>query len=216
MVVVSPITSQYYLYYPEDIKAYALSANTSIGVWTISAEVSYRTNSPLVSNDITVFPNFGPFVSMPHEPLYAVGETLHANVNVFMPNLPATSMYDTSTLIFEIYWNNRLKVTENEDLLKPGTNKSAMKMKMIFEPKWFQFLPGFDLITPIGAEYTPQGNSSVLDMGPDKGGMWTVGVGGTYDNLWDLALTYVNYFGDTKYQSIADRDFVGFYIRRAF
>jgi len=213
-VVVKPIELQYYLYYPEDIKAYGVSANTSIGIVTIAGEINYRQNVPLVSQDIAVFPAFVP--GLPHEPQYAVGNTLHANVNFFMPNLPANFISDSGTFIFETSWNTRLSVTEHEELLATGKTKGGWKIKLAYEPKWFQFLSAFDLITPIGVEYTPQGLGSVQDTGPHKGGMWTVGVGGTYDNKWDVLLTYVNYYGDTKYQSIADRDYVGFSLRRAF
>jgi len=212
--IVVPFPTSYHLVYPENIQAYAVSANASIDIWTIGAEVSYRTNYPLVSSYGPLMP--GQTADNDENPLYAVGKTLNANVNVFMPNLPANFLCDTATLIFEVYYNKRLSVDKNEAALDATKNETAVKAKLVYEPKWFQFLPAFDLIVPIGAEYTPKGNSSVLDMGPDKGGMWTIGVGGTYDNLWDLALTYVNYFGDTKYQSIADRDYVGFYIRRAF
>jgi hypothetical protein len=216
-VIAHPIEGTYHLYYPEDIKSYAVSANTSIGVWTISGEVTYRPNAPLVSN-VAVFPNFGPFVDMNHEDdIVARGETLHANLNFFMPGLPSMLFFDTADFIYEIGWNNLLSVTEHEELLDPAVkNDTGVKMKMVFEPKWFQFLPAFDLTMPMGFEYTLEGNDQVQDMGPDNGGFWTVGIGGTYNNKTSLYFTYVNYFGDVKYQSIADRDYVGFFIRRAF
>jgi hypothetical protein len=131
--------------------------------------------------------------------------------------LPSMLFFDTADFIYEIGWNNLLNVTEHEELLDTTkTNDSGVKMKMVFEPKWFQFLPAFDLTMPMGFEYTLEGNDQVQDMGPDNGGFWTVGIGGTYNNKTSLYFTYVNYFGDVKYQTIADRDYVGFFIRRAF
>jgi len=87
---------------------------------------------------------------------------------------------------------------------------------MVYEPKWYQFLPAFDLTMPIGISYAPEGRSSVQDTGIHKGGSWNIGIGGTYDNTWTTYLTYVNYYGDTDYQAHADRDYIGFSIRRAF
>jgi len=92
-------------------------------------------------------------------------------------------------------------------------------MQIVYEPKWYQFFPGFDLTLPIGANYAPEGRSSVVqngEFGTHNGGDFNIGVGGTYNNVWDFQLSYRNYFGSTEYQHYADRDYVSFFIRRAF
>ncbi len=89
----------------------------------------------------------------------------------------------------------------------------------VYEPKWYQFFPGFDLTLPIGANYAPEGRASVMqngEFGTNHGGDFNIGVGGTYNNVWNFQLTYRNFFGSTEYQHYADRDYVSFFIRRAF
>lgn len=229
---VIPVFDKYYLVYPENIKAYGLSANTSIGIWTISAEVTLRDNAPLKSPEgaLSILTFTGQTADNDKNPLYPVGRTLHANVNLFMPGLPPTFLSDTSTLIFEVGYNKRMSVEKNEDMLDPAKKKYGLKMKMLYEPEWSQALPGLDLSIPMGFEYAPEGRSSVQDTGVHKGGNWNVGISGTYNNVWKLSLAYVNYFGNkeypvmenghlagyAKYQTIGDRDYLSFFIRRAF
>jgi hypothetical protein len=218
-VVVKPIEHQYTFFYPEDIKAYGVSANTSIGIWTLAAEVTYRKNAPFkeAANSLALFPAFIPFV--PHEVMYPAGDSLHANFNLFMPGLPSNFFSDTATLIFEVGWNDRLKVTKNLENLDTTKKKSALKMQIVYEPKWYQFFSNFDLILPIGANYAPEGRASAVqngEFGTNHGGDFNIGVGGTYNNVWDLQLTYRKFFGSTEYQHYADRNYVSFFIRRTF
>jgi hypothetical protein len=227
-----PIFDKYYLVYPENIKAYGLSANTSFGIWTIGAEVTLRDNAPLKSPEgaLSLLTFTGQTADNDKNPLYPVGRTLHANVNLFMPGLPPTFLSDTATLIFEVGYNERISVEKNEKMLDPAKEKYGLKMKMVYEPEWSQALPGFDVSLPMGIEYAPEGRSSVQDTGVHKGGAWNIGISGTYNNVWDLSLSYVNYFGNEeypiiengqpsgygKYQTLGDRDYLSFYIRRAF
>jgi len=231
-VGVIPIFDKYYLVYPENIKAYGLSANTSIGIWTIGAEVTLRDNAPLKSPEgsLSLLPFLGQTADNDKHPLYPVGRTLHANVNLFMPGLPPTFLSDTATLIFEVGYNKRISVEKNEDMLDPAKKDYGLKTKLVYEPQWTQVLSGFDMSLPMGLEYAPEGRSVVQDTGVHKGGSWNIGVSGTYNNVWYLTLAYVNYFGNEKYpiiengqlsgygkyQTIGDRDYVSFYIRRAF
>jgi len=211
-----PPFDKMWLVYPENIQVYGISANASIDIWTMAAEVSYRTNMPFVSNDDmqTLMP--GQTADNDENPMYAVGKSLHVNLTFFNPGLPSTFFSDTADLIFEIGYNKRMSIDKREDLLKPGTKEYGLKTKIIYEPKWYQFLPAFDLTMPMSIEYAPEGRSSVQSTGIHKGGLWNIGIGGTYDNIWTTYITYVNYYGDADYQAHADRDYIGFTIRRAF
>ena len=49
-------SGEYFLVYPEDIDAYGISATSTFGVWNLATEISYRHNTPLVSQ-LQAFPN---------------------------------------------------------------------------------------------------------------------------------------------------------------
>lgn len=221
-VVLSPFPTNYTLAYAENIKNYTVSANTSYKIWTIAAEVSYRTNVPIRSASGALATFVDQEIALDGDDvLWPVGKSLHANINFFVPGLPANFFSDTADFIMEWMWNKRLSVDTHEDIVDPDMKESAIRGKIVYTPKWYQALPAFDLILPLGIEYAPEARSSVVKpFGIHKGGNWNIGIGGTYNYLWDLQLTYVNYFGDTKYSTLtdnySDRDYVGFYIRRAF
>jgi hypothetical protein len=210
-----PIPTEFFLFYPEDIKLYGISANAAVGIWTIGAEVTYRQNALLVSKDLAVF-------SADEEPKPARGETLHYNLNFFMPGLPANFFSDTSDFIFEIGGNTRMKVTDNEDNLDPNADKFAWEMKAVYTPKWNQVLPGLNLSLPMGFTYVGDKLTSVANsfFPYRNGGDFNIGIGGTYLNVWDFELSYRNFWGSSgdpeNGDPWTDRDYISFFIRRAF
>ena len=214
-IAVNPVEGKFFMFYPEDIKLYGVSANAAVGIWTIGAEVTYRQDAVLVSKDITVF-------SDSEEPRVARGDTLHYNLNFFMPGLPGNFFCDTADFIFEIGGNTRVKVTENEDMLDPNADRSAWEMKGVYTPKWNQVLPGLNLTLPMGFTYVGSQLTSVANsFFPYRdGGDFNIGVGGTYLNVWDFELTYRNFWGssgDPEHgDPWTDRDYISFFIRRAF
>lgn len=207
--------TEFFLFYPEDIKLYGISANAAVGIWTIGAEVSYRQDALLVSQDLGV-------ASADEKPTPARGETLHYNLNFFMPGLPSNFFSDTADFIFEIGGNRRMDVTENEDHLDPNANKSAWEMKAVYTPKWNQVLPGLNLSLPMGFTYVADHLTSVANsFFPYRdGGDFNIGIGGTYLNVWDFELTYRNFWGSSGDPETGnpwtDRDYISFFIRRAF
>jgi hypothetical protein len=226
-----PIPYQYYEYYPDDIEAYAASANTSWGFFTFAAEVTYRKNVPLATRKGATGPvKIEAFHVDPH---YPRGETLHVNINSFSPGLPPTALYDSMDLIAEVGYANCLSVDEYEDMIDPSmSDDSALVAQIVLEPKWFQVLPGLNLHMPMGINYGFKSNSKVVAGGGypvHKGGDFNIGIYGLYNNVWECALMYRNYFGNevydtfdagdpvyARYQAHGDRDYVSFYIRRAF
>ncbi|HLF31238.1 MAG TPA: DUF1302 domain-containing protein [Xanthomonadales bacterium] len=50
----APSSGRYWTEYPEDIHLYGISFNTSIGLWSLSGELSYRPNAPLQIDDVEV------------------------------------------------------------------------------------------------------------------------------------------------------------------
>jgi len=47
-------SGQFWTEYPEDINLYGISFNTTVGLWSLAGEVSYRPNAPLQFDDVEV------------------------------------------------------------------------------------------------------------------------------------------------------------------
>jgi len=231
MVVVEPIPNAQYpsgaytFFYPSDIESYAVTANKAIGFYTFAVEVAYRKNVPFQTDTadqskglLTILPAFIPG---PHEALYAKGDTLNITVNTFSGGMPGNFFCDAQDLIAEVAYVKQMKVN-NESWLDPNYEKTGLSATVHYTPKWYQAASGLDLSMPLILNYGIKGKpTSVLWGGsPEKGGDFVIGLNGVYDNLWELELDYRNFFGTTDKavgnQAFADRDYVSFFIRRAF
>ena len=74
-------------------------------------------------------------------------------------------------------------------------------MRMLFEPQYFQVLPGLDLSVPIGVGYNFGGRSSAIANfagGASNAGDYSIGLKGKYQNAWNMSLNYTDYFGKAK------------------
>jgi hypothetical protein len=165
--------------------------------------------------------------------LYAVGNTAHANLSGIYV-LQTNPLWDGGALVTELAYNTRLDVTDNEDALAQNTTKDAWALRTVFEPAYFQVITGLDLTVPMGIGWNFSGRSSAIgnfNGGSSNAGDLSVGLGFTYRTVWRAGLSYVKYFGaaDTFTvphnsatphlsfdQSLADRDFISFFISRAF
>ena len=105
---------------------------------------------------------------------------------------------------------------------------------MIFTPAYFQVLPGLDLEVPIGLGYNFDGRSGAVanfNGGSSHGGDFSIGVNGTYQNVWKFGVSYLRFLGDefsfvtpqnsatpmlSFKQTLKDRDFISFNIHRTF
>ncbi len=222
---VSGKMGQYFQVYPEDIDAYGLSATTTFGIVNLAAEVSMRINTPLVS-DLQVFLP-GDEVDNNDNPLYAVGDSFHAQLS-WIASLEPNFIAKESDFLGEIAYNQRIKIKKNPDALAANTSKEALGIRMVFEPKYRQILPGVDLGIPIGLAYFPEGNSSVVgNFGPDGGGDVNIGLNITYLDFWRVGLAYTHYYGSSGTfldenntfsfdQANSDRDFVSLSIGCTF
>lgn len=213
----------YLLVFPENIKAFGVSASTTIGDANVAAEVSMRTNAPLVS---LTMPDFTGAADGNRNPLFAVGRTAHAQVSM-ISLLPQSRWWQGATLLGEIAWNRRLSITKNPAALDPNTTRDATALRMVFEPQYFQVIDGVDISVPIGLGYTIDGRSSaVAAFGPEHGGDFSIGVKGDYLKVWRFALNYTHYLGkagpivaggiQSFKQFNKDRNFVSFALTRTF
>lgn len=218
--------------YHEGTRAYGISATKTVGEWNIGGEVSMRDNQPLASNPATTItlPNgtvlVGGFDNN-HNPGYAVGRTLHANLN-WIASLGPSWLYREATFTGEIAWNRRMSITAGEGFANPLANRDAAAIRVLFTPTYRQVLDGLDVSFPIGTSYTA-GRSSALGaaFGPNKGGDINIGVQGTYLQRWNIGLSYVHYYGPAGTtldanqqvqfkQALKDRDFISLSVSTTF
>ncbi|WP_157137728.1 DUF1302 domain-containing protein [Herbaspirillum lusitanum] len=228
----NPLTGQigtYSLVYAEGIQAYGISASTTISSLNLAGEISVRRNTPLVSPPLVAAAT----ADNNSNAAYAVGNSAHAQVSgiyTLSPNFIANE----STLVGEVAWNRRTSITKNAAALDPGATRDAWGMRMTYEPFYRQVAPGLDVSIPFGIGYFPKGRSSVVSsFGPDKGGDLSIGINGTYQDMWRFGLNYTHFFGsqDTALypdpnnpsanlnsfkQSLRDRDFISFTARATF
>lgn len=222
----NPVTGEignYQLAYGEGIKAYGMSFSTETMGANIAGEVSVRRNTPLVSD---------PSVSV--NPVYAVGNSAHAQVSV-IAFLQRNSLFDSASLTGEVAANTRTSITQNASALAANSSKSAWASRFVFEPSWYQVAPGWDMSAPIGLGYSTHGNSSVVSQfngGVKKGGDLTLGIKGVYRQTWNFGLTYTQFLGTegnsieptgpggsgqvSFKQSLKDRNYISFSAQHSF
>ncbi|MBI3367275.1 MAG: DUF1302 family protein [Burkholderiales bacterium] len=181
-------------------------------------------------------------------PCYAVGRTGHlqlSGIYVLQPN----ALWGGGAVVGELAYNNTLKVTRDIFAIGPGgtgvglggadpnTTRGAWALRMIFEPQYFQVLPGLDLSVPVGVGYNFGGRSSAIFNfagGAANAGDYSIGLKGKYQNAWNMALSYTDYFGKAATftqtlvtgagsprqlsyaQSLRDRAYLSFTLSRTF
>ena len=214
--------------FPEDIRAIGGSASTNFGDTNFAAEISVRSNMPLVPKGGAVMVLPGQVADNQSNPAYPVGRTAHAQVS-WVAALQRSALYQGGIFMGELAWNRRLSVDRNEAELDPNATRDATALRIVYQPSWYQVFPGVDLNLPVGLGYGIDGNSSVLHPGfsVPKGGDFSVGLSGTYQQKWNFSLNFTHFFGpeattlksDSSYsygQSLADRDSITFSVTTTF
>jgi hypothetical protein len=235
--------------YAKAIRTFGASVTSSIGQLNWALEGSVRQNTPL-NSDPAVLGGPSPVLTCDNgvdNPCYALGDTGHlqlSGIYVLQPN----ALWQGGALLGEIAYNRRLKIRKdpfaaadgsNQGIggLDPHTTKGAFALRLLFEPSYFQVLPGLDLSVPIGLGYNFGGRSSAIGNfagGVSDGGDWSIGVKGKYQNAWNFSLTYNDFFGKagtftetlvpgqasprqlTFAQTLRDRAYVAFSASRTF
>lgn len=217
----------FYSVYHQNVRSYGMSATKTTGYINWAAEISGRTNMDLVSDAGLVIPGSGVRVDNNNHPLYAVGDSLHANLSA-LSTVPPNFIARESSLLAEVAWNRLLSITKNGAALDPNCRKDAVGFRMIYEPFYRQVRPGIDLSFPFGFAFFPMGKSSVVSaFGPDRGGDFNIGVSLAYHDAWRATITYNQFYGtaasvlDPKQhflfgQPFHDRNYVSFSLRRTF
>jgi hypothetical protein len=222
----------YWLVFPDGIKAYGASFSAPLGDDTLAGEVSARQNMPLVSQSLFSIPGSGgggygvlsyapafhiPLVSQPpyNVSSYAVGDTLQAQLSS-VSTLSPGPLWQGADLSAEIAANDRLNVTSGAAELAPGRDTFAAAFRAVLEPHYYEVLPALDLSLPIGLGYNMIGKSSVDSSMNNGAGDFELGVSATYQTVWQGSLTFTHYYGPPDRQPFADRDFVSLSVERTF
>jgi hypothetical protein len=243
------VNGNVHLAYAGHIRTYGASVTSSVGQLNWAIEGSLRDNAPLTSDPAVL--GLGPILKCDTSsatPCYAVGRTAHlqaSGIYVLQPN----ALWQGGAVVGEIAYNRRLKITRDIFAigpngssvglggLDPNTTKGAWAFRMLFEPQYFQVLPGLDLSVPIGLGWNFGGRSSAIFNfagGASDAGDYSIGLKGKYHNEWNVAMSYTGYFGDEKTftenftpgtgsprqlsfaQSLRDRAYLTFSISRTF
>lgn len=221
----------YNLAWHEGITAFGLSASKTFGAINLAVEASVRHNQDLAStNAVNTQALGGGSTDNSGNPAYAVGRTAHVNISTLW-QVPETSLWREASMTGEIAWNRVLKITKNPEAIDPNATRDGISLRLQFEPTYRQVLPGLDLGVPIGVGYTPKGSRSMA-LGPggmpaSGGGDFTIGVNGSYLDVWRFSLAYTHYFGPegnfldannhyTYKQTMNDRNFIALSVRRTF
>lgn len=231
---------QYQLVFPQGIRAFGVSATTTVDSVNYAAEVSVRRGTPLVSNPQAVIGAVE--ANNDGSPLYAIGNTAHANFSLLW-TMPRFFLSDEPSLSMEVAYNQLTGCSRNcapsaagsfrpNGALDPGTDRRAAAVRAAFSAPQRNVLDGLDLTPSLSIGYNA-GKSPVVILGPDKGGDATLSLGGNYLTVWDFSLAYTYYYGKgntstyassnatlngnfTFAQSLKDRNFVSLSLRRTF
>jgi hypothetical protein len=150
-------------------------------------------------------------------PLYARGNTLHAQVSMTF-TAPPSRFYGGATWLAEVGWQHRLTVTENSAALDPTRGSDAVGLRTIFTPTYYQVAANLDLSVPLTFSFNPWGKGplAAFNGGTHLGGVASLGLSAEYRKVWLGALQYSIFFGRSDYQGRADRDFVSLSLQRTF
>lgn len=237
------------LAYAENVQTVGASVTASTGQLNWAVEASLRHNAPLAADPAVL--GQGPILACGtggDDPCYPVGNTAHLQASGIYVLQPG-SLWGGGALVGELAYNRTLKVTRDLFAIGPGgsnvglggldpnTTKGAWALRLLFEPQYFQVLPGLDLSVPIGLGLNFGGRSSAISNfagGASNAGDYSIGLKGKYQNDWNVSLSWTDYFGAAKTftqtlvtgsgsprqlsfgQTLRDRGYLAFSVSRTF
>lgn len=218
----------YQLVYPEDIKAFGVSATTTVDTVNFAGELSVRRDTPLTSLPQEAGTSEA---DNNNHALYAIGNSAHANVSMIW-SMPRNFMSDEPSLSMEVAYNQLTSCTSNCSAMDPGLDRRAAAVRALYAIPRRNVLDGLDITPSFTVGYN-HGKSPVVIMGPNNGGDMTFTLAGNYLTVWDFTMAYTHYYGGentatyastdpsangtyTFAQTLKDRDFVSVSLRRTF
>lgn len=209
------VPTSYYLAYQQNIDSIGASASRTFGDFNVAIEASLRRNADLASSQSVDASGLAPPGVIPAtdntgNPAYAVGRTAHVNLST-LAQIPATPLWREATMVGEIAWNRVLKITRNAAAADPNATRDGVAMRLLFTPMYRAVLPGVDLGVPIGLGWAPKGSRPLAVSNPngwipDGGGDVSLGIEGSFRDVWRFSLTYTHYFGELGTFQVSDTD----------
>jgi hypothetical protein len=236
----------------QGITTFGMSFSRTFGDANIAGEVSVRHNMDLASThgaDASAMAPAGAIAPSDNvdNPAYAVGRTAHVNLSTLW-TVPRTALWQEASFAGEIAWNRVLSCQKNcsvysyatnPGVIDPNSTRDAVNLRAVFAPSYRQVVPGVDLSVPIGVGWAPKGSRSrALGGGAsiaDGGGDFSLGVSGTYLDVWRFSLSATHFYGTANTflaapagsppgtpqsfsygQALKDRDFVALSLARTF
>ena len=227
----------YRLMYAKDVDVYGASVSTVLGETNVAAEMSMRHNTPLAPlGDLVITTTSG--TDNKRNTPYARGNTFHLNLSAITV-LAASPLWEGASFVGEFAYNRLLEVDRNPvnalglTALNTTHTRDHGAFRFVFQPEYFQVLPGVDLQVPIGVGYGLFGRSAVFQLAPEHGGDVSIGINANIQNAWRASLTVTHYFGSagpapslpasgpkgtyaSYKQYYADRDYISFSVQRSF
>jgi hypothetical protein len=210
----------------ENIRTVGASFSTLVGETNVAGELSFRDNMPLVAPGNVLVA--GADANGKDRNAYATGKTMHLNLSAISV-MGASALWEGASFVGEFAFNRRLAISDNPGALDPNATKDASAIQFVFQPEYFQVLPGLDLQVPIGLSYGLSGRSSVNGalFPSEHGGNVSIGVKGDYQKTWQTGLNFTHYYGPSgavitgagvlSYANFhGDRDFVSLSVQRTF
>ncbi len=224
---------QFIYAYPEKIKVAGASFSANLPGSTgasYAGEVSYRWNMPLNSLPLLQVTPVATWDLNKH-PLWAVGNTFHANFNI-MQGLSRNKVWHSALLLAEVGYNHLMKITRNPAMFDVVNHQTdAIAFSATFVPSWYQVIPRWDVDLPFGMTYSPKSRGAAADLGlgVDRGGNFSPGINLTYAKNWKGSLKYNHYWGKDSLlvtgpnsgggsglQFFRGKDFVSITLQRTF
>jgi hypothetical protein len=212
----------YNLAYGSDIDIFGLSYSRNVGSLSVSGELSYRTNMPLLSEPVKVLPAaLKPYLPLPDGAIWsdkipkndtpgAKGDTMHGVLDIL--GVLGESIWDTASWAAELNWMTWLNVSQNEGVFKgrsgykliDAVDKNYFGLNINFTPTWFQVRPGMDVLTPISWSQGISGNAAITGVGQEGAGTVGIGIALDFYQKYRFDLKYVAFYGQFEKCSSAN------------
>jgi len=224
--------SSYYIEYPEDIRLYGVSFNTTLSTGTVwKGELSYRPNAPvqLNSNDllyanVTLLPGLADASPLSVRPGADSQGYRRKEITQFQTSLrhffDNAMGADRLTLSGEVgvihvsgleghsdarYGRDPVFGSEGNGGFTTA-NAWGYRARAVWD--YNKVLPGLDLKPNLAWSHDVSGYSPGLDNTFDQGRKAiSLGIDAEYENTYLSSLSYTNFFGG-RYSTLSDRDFV--------
>lgn len=150
-----------------------------------------------------------------------VGDTWHVIVNG-LGFLQDNGIWEGGSYIVEATAAWLDDCTAGCSLLDPRVKEGRVvtAVSAVFNPTWYQVLPGWDVTVPVSVSYTIDGEKHPLTFGGDEDrGSGSIGVRANINETWNVQARYNVYFGPVKAGIgglLKDRDNVSLTIKRTF